>query len=520
MNSPIYKVSLSAWDWVAVAIYLGITAGIALWSHFGQKKSSESYFLAERGMNWLVVAVALFATLFSTISFVSSPGEAFGYGLMMMLPGLAMPIFVPLAIRLFLRFFFDVPTFTAYEYLERRFNLSTRLIGAALFCAIRLIYSGCVFYAAAVIFEALVGWPPLMTIALIGAFTVAYTTSGGMKAVMFTDVAQAVILVTGITAVFWKIMVATGANPWTFFEYGALHGRGFHQVFEAEFWSFDLHTRLNIWLLLLIAISNPLLSLSCDQLVIQRLLTSKNYEDAKKSVYFNYITTLPLGFLFWGAGLGLFYYYAMHPSKLPAGMPADQIMGFFIATELPAPIPGLIVAALLAALMSTISSVVNSIATVIYKDGLLRLGHVSEQDGPHTLRICRALSVGAGLAGLGVAALLVVGGQGIKSSVLEISGVWAGLWMVLVNAFLIGVLFPRVSGRAMLVGLVVGGAVCLACPYLLYYSVPADQRISFNWLSWPGFVASFVLPLLFSFVWPNRKDMTNLTLWTKTSPKA
>lgn len=514
MSSPEMDVSLAPLDWIAVLGYLGIIVGLTVWSRFGQKKTSESYFLAGRGMNWLVVAIAIFATLFSTISFVANPGEAYGHGLMMMMPAFAMPLFVPLAIHLFLRFFFAVPTFTAYEYLERRFNLSTRIIGSALFCVIRLIYAGVVFYAAAVIIEALVGWPPLVTILLVGMFTIAYTTSGGMKAVMFTDVAQALILIVGITAVFWRILVATDSNPAAIFEFAAQNERGFHRLFEPEFWSLDLQTRLNIWLLILIAVSGPLMSLSCDQLVIQRLLTSKDFKSAKKSVYFNYIAMLPLGLLFWGVGLGLFYFYAMHPEKLPEGISSDKVMGWFISNELPAPIPGLIVAALLAALMSTISSVVNSVATVVYKDGLLRLGHVTEEDGPRTLRVCHMLSVGAGLAGMGISILLTVGGEGVKTSVFEIAGVWSGLWMVLLSAFLLAVLVPRVSGNAMLTGLILGSIVCLSCPYLLYYSVPVEQRISFNWLSWPGFVVTFGTSLLLSLLWPNRKDLTNLTLHT------
>lgn len=506
--------SLSTLDWAAVVIYLGAVVGLTIWSRVGQTKTSESYFLAGRGMNWLVVAVAIFATLFSTISFVANPGEAFGHGLMMMVPAFVMPFFVPLAIWLFLRFFFAVPTFTAYEYLERRFNLGARLIGGALFCLIRLIYAGVVFYAAAVIIEALVGWPPLLTILLVGVFTIAYTTFGGMKGVMFTDVAQAAILLIGITAVFWKIMDVTGASPLVIFEYAAANERAFHRLAEPEFWSFNLHSRLNIWLLILIAASGPMLSLSCDQLVIQRLLTSKDFKSAKRSIYFNYVTMLPLALLFWGVGLGLFYFYEMHPGKLPDGLAADKVMGWFISTELPPPIPGLLVAALLAALMSTISSVVNSVATVIYKDGLLRLNLVRDEDGAKTLLTCRALSVAAGLAGMGISVLLTVGGEGITSSVFEIAGVWSGLWMVLLSAFLIGVLLPRVSGKMMIWGLVLGSVVCLSCPYLFYYSVPADQRISFNWLSWPGFVVTFATPILLSFIWPNRKDMTNLSLWT------
>ena len=157
--------SLSAFDWAAVASYLVATAGLVLWTRLRQRGTSEDYFLAGRSQGWLIVAVTLFASLFSSISFVAVPGEAYRSGLVMSTILIASPLCAPLAVWLFLRFFFLSPSYTAYEYLERRFNVPARVIGAMLFCLTRLIYSGVIYYAAAELFRSLVGWaPPLATI--------------------------------------------------------------------------------------------------------------------------------------------------------------------------------------------------------------------------------------------------------------------------------------------------------------------------------------------------------------------
>jgi SSS family transporter len=500
-------------DWIVIALYMGLTLGIAVWSKFSQKETSEDYFLAGRSIPWFLASLAIFASLFSTISFVSVPGEAFGHGMMLSLNSWLGFIFYPLAIWLFLRFFFFLPTFTAYEYLERRFNLATRVLASSIFTLVKLIYAGVVFYAAAVLIEALVGINPVLTIIVVGLVTVGYTTLSGMKGVILTDAMQACVIVAGMGAILYILLSSAGFDVAAIYRFSAEHGRGFEGIAKPEFWRFDLHDRYSFWLLMLHLITSPLVALSCDQLVVQRLLTVNGYKGAIRATYSSILIGLPVGAIFWLVGISLFYYYGQQPGKLPENIAPDKVLGFFIRTATPAPVPGLIAAAALAALMSTISSVVNSVATVIYRDGLVRLG-VCKEGATHEITTCRALSAVAGLMSVGMALLLQYGGSGIKSSIFEVAGIWAGLWVVLMTAFLLGVLVPRVSGKAMMCGLATGGAVTLALPYLLYYSVPEQERISFNWMGTPGMLISFALALGLSLLWPNRKDLTDLTLWT------
>lgn len=139
---------LSGGDWAVILLYLLGVTGLGVVSRLRHRQDADEYLMAKRSMNWFVVALAVFATLFSTISFVSIPGEAYNFGLTMMAVALGQILFVPLGIWLFLRFFFAAPTFSAYEYLEKRYDRNCRRIAAVIFIMIRLFYTGGVFYAA------------------------------------------------------------------------------------------------------------------------------------------------------------------------------------------------------------------------------------------------------------------------------------------------------------------------------------------------------------------------------------
>lgn len=516
-------VSLTASDWATIALYVGATAGIAAWSRWreyrrrGEATGSEDYFLAGRRQNWAVVAVTLFAATFSTISFVALPGEAFGHGLTYSLGLYITPIVTPLAVWLFLRFFFLSPSYTSYEYLERRFSPAMRVAGAGLFTLSQLIYGGVVFYAASQLFDALVGWTPWKTVVFVGGFTVLYTTVGGMKAVIATNFMQALVRVLGIAIVLFALCRAIDFDLAGMWRFAHANDHAYNALGRASFYKPDLHTRYNAWVMLYIIVTGALMSVSSNQLMVQRLLTTTGYRSARRSAIMNTLQAIPLVGIFYVVGLALFFYYrGLHPERLPAGLKNDHVIGHFIATELPAPVPGLILVAVLSAMMSPISSVVNAVATVVYRDGIARVGW-AEAGGPRELTTCRLLSVAAGAISVGVAlGLLALDAlnPGQSNPVIEINGIWGSLGGVLLAAFLIGVLAPRVSAGPMLVGSAVGATLTLALPWRLYYSVDPAQRISFAWLGVPGFAATLVLPVLLSLVWPQRKDVTGLTLWT------
>ena len=519
MNDPIYEhVTLSLVDWIAVALFLAFVIGTALKIKFRQR-GSEDFFLAGRSMGWIVVTFSLFATLFSTISFVSVPGEAYKHGLLMSLVIIAYLLSAPLGILIFLRFFFMTKTFTAYEYLEQRFNVKVRLVGSVLYCIIRLFYAGSVFYAASTVFESLVGWPQLGTIVIVGIFTIAYTATGGMKAVMYTDVVQGIVIIVSIAVILYKMLAAVSFDGGAIYSFAAEHGHGFESVATREFFELGKQDRLNFWILLMAILIGPAVHFAADQLVVQRLLASKGYAGAKKAVIFNACTGVPVVAMLWFIGIGLYYYYnAPGSATLPESVSVDQVLGYFINTELPSPFPGLIVAGLLAALMSTIDSAVNSIGNVVYRDWLVRLRvvHITGDNDKEHMLLCRILSVLAGIVAVTLATFLVYADKNTDSTVMEVASIWGSLWGVLVMSFILGVFVPRVSALPMLIGTLLGAACNLYIPFRWYYAVPAEERLSFHYLGWLGMAVALFLPLLLSIIMPNTKRTENLTLWTLT----
>ena len=136
--------------------------------------------------------------------------------------------------------------------------------------------------------------------------------------------------------------------------------------------------------------------------------------------------------------------------------------------------------------------------------------------GANELRICQWLSVAGGMISIAIALFMVFSSNGVSSSLLEVVGIWSSLWSILFAAFLYGALSTKVSAKAILVTLVIGGAINLILPYVMYYLAPPEYRWGFSWVGLPGQIVSLVLPPLLSIIWPNKKDLTNLTVWTMT----
>ena len=513
MTSILASGNLSGLDWSMVVLYLSLVMGIAVWVKFSHN-GREDFFLAGRSMGWFVVMFATFATLFSTVSFVADPGEAYKNGLMTFLTTPALLISYPIAIALFLRFYVTLGNFTIFEYLERRYNSILRFYGSFVCVLGRIIYGGTAFYAASKLLCGLAGWDEKLTILLIGAFTIAYCTTGGRRAVMLTDVFQGIISIVGIGAIIFIVLKVSNFDIFSIYRYASSKGHGFENLFMSDFYRFNLHHRYNIWVVLWMMIYYPIMMVSSDQTLIQNLVAAKNYKTAIKGIYGNLFISLPVVAALYFIGIGLFYFYGNEAGTLPEGTKADYVMGHFVSTILPSPLPGVVIAGMLAALMSTISSNVNTVANVVYSDWLLRL-HIIKEKSKYEMLICRLLTIIIGFFCVAMALLLISAEKGTTTTVFEvikIGGIVAGGPIFL--AFTLGILSKRVSGKAMLVGLMAGWIFNIILPYTIYYNVAEAERISFMWVNFPGVMVTLFLTLLLSIVWPNTRNLDNLTIWT------
>ena len=217
--------------------------------------------------------------------------------------------------------------------------------------------------------------------------------------------------------------------------------------------------------------------------------------------------------MLYGIGLCLFYYYNGGGGILPEQTSGDQVLGHFITTMLPAPLPGLIATALLSALMSTVAGAVNSLVTVLLKD-IVVLAIPGIEGTAKEMTWCRVLTIVTGMIAVGLALMLYFMGKGIRTTVLEVTGVWASLWPILLSAFPYGVLSRRVSAKAMFISLIAGTLAGLLVPYVFYYLMPPAYRWGFQWVGLPGQLLSLTLPPLLSLIWPNHKKLDNLTVFT------
>jgi len=481
--------NLTGLDWIVVSLYVVATFGAALLVRRGQS-TGEDYFLAGRKTGWFLVGVSMYATLFSTISFVAMPGEGYRNGMLLGLNSVGYFLFTPLAVWLFLRFFYRAGTFTAYEYLGRRFGPSTRALGSLVFIMARCLTGAMVFYASAKAFETLVGWTPEITVLVVGVITIAYSYLGGMRAIIITDLVQTVVIFFGLALILVKLLAAADFDVRAVWSFARENDRTFGAVTTPEFFSLDPYLRYTFWVWLLYSITTPLSNYGTDQLVVQRLLASSSYGNAKRAILFKTLLTLPISLSFYFCGLLLYYFY----NKLgtpPSGVGADSILGWYITTELPPPVPGLIAAALLAALMSTFDSTLNSLSTVFTIDIL------KKPDGAALLQTGRRFTLLWGAIMMGLALAVIEGGRRVETTVFEINLVWANLWGVLLVIMLGGIFFPRCTARGAVTGILLGSVINLTIPWFLYFGTPADQRIGFIWLGLPGWVAAALALVIF-----------------------
>ncbi|WP_437207279.1 sodium:solute symporter family protein [Planctomicrobium sp. SH664] len=473
-----------------------------------RQKDLGEFFLAGRSMPFAIVAISLFATLFSTISFVGVPAEAYQNGILTSLTSFGYALFTPLAVWLFLRYFFQSKeTFTAYEYLERRFNVSTRVLGALTFLFARALFGATVICAGTRILKALLNVEPEVTVLIIGIAGILFSTFGGMRGMMLTDALQTLMVVVTLVAIILRVGWLIDFDLGSFYRYVVEHDRVLGKVTTPEFYSFDPHTRYTLWVWLFISLTMPLQQYGTDQLVVQRFLASRSYRDAKKAIVLKTIITPMFILSLFFIGLLMFYYYST-AGTLPENLPADQVMGHFMLTQLPSPLPGLIVAGLVADLISSLAASVGSLSTVTCVDLLKQVGWLPQQE-QQQVRLGRGLSVAWGVLLVGVACLLISLSSGITTMIFEMANVLASLWGVLLVVMLAGVLTRWATATGATAALAVGLCLNLTLPFYLYFGFAPADRISFAWTSVPGMLATALTLGVVSYFDPARQKRTS-----------
>ena len=480
---------LSALDiGVIVAYMLGLSLiGI----HFSRKQTSrDEYFLGDRKVYWFLAGGSVLATILSTISYLSVPGEIIRYGFAYCFGLIVAPLIIPIVNRILIPTITRLPITSAYEYLERRFNTGIGSMASVIFVLKALIWSGIIIYTASFAFAEISGFNIFWVIVFLGVITTFYTSVGGFRAVIWTDNIQLWILLSGAICIPVYVAFLIGSGPVQWWDTFSQAGRADMQVF-----SFDPTVRITIVGIMLNIFFWNICANGGDQVAIQRYLSTPDLKAARRSVWVYAWSNFVLYSTLAVCGLSLFAYYA-HVSGLPVqefqaqvAPEGDRLMPRFIAQQLPSGVSGLLMAALLAAAMSSLSSAINSVSGVLMKHFFGR-----QDDDRKGLSIDKKVAFLAGVAGICVASVIATVMQTSDWNILDLSGrvndVFVGPIAVL---FFAGILFPRVGKEAVMLGFLIAVGSSLFISFGKEW-FGLEKAISWMW----GIPFSFLVGLLFA----------------------
>lgn len=439
--------------------YLTVVFAVGLYFAPGQR-SNEDYFVGGRRMNWAAVGISLFATAFSSLSFVMLPREAAYADYHLLLTLLFIPLVItPVLWWVFVPLFLRLGVTSVYEYLEVRFHPVLRRLGTLLFAGYAIGWMGSMLYATGLILQAVLGLSSTQlswTLVGLGALAVAYTAAGGVKAVIWTDVLQAATLGGAVLAVFLLALQRVDGGWAGVWRLGMEHHK-----FRMFHFTLDLSERQSFLTACAYALFMYLPGYTVSQVTVQRYLCVSGVGEARRSLLVNAVVVTLVSVLFFAMGTTIFaYYHQPGGSGFPAIDKQDQILPYFVATELPSwGLTGLVLAGLFAAVMSTIDSGINSMASVVAYDWL------AGRQLP--VAASRWLSVLFGAAIVGAALLAPALGEHVIEIIARIAGTFLGL---LLGLFLLGMLSSRANTLGAAVGLAAGAGSLLAI--MLWTEVP------------------------------------------------
>jgi sodium-coupled monocarboxylate transporter 8/12 len=452
--------------------------------------------------------------LFSTVSLVATPGEAYNNGLKLYVLEWFAPVTGLLFFFIFVRFYFTVKTYTPFAYLERRFDARVRALVSGIYLLTRVTILAMVLFSCAQVFQGMAGWPVWITIAVLGVVSIIYCTLGGLKAVIWTNVLQFAVMIVGVGLVVYLCTRAVDGGVAGVFEYSFAHGRGFH--FDREFFSFDPHVRVTFWLLMMSSIFAYMFYASSDQIAIQQLLSTSSYRGAYRSFLTSVIIFVPLGAILWFLGLAVFAYFGQNP--LPGGNPRGDLALFtFIATKTPRPIPGLMASAALAAAVSTVGAMIMSLSTVATKDFFLRFFKPDATD-KQQLAFARWMTVLLGVLGTAMGILISSTSASLRETLVESNTIWGSIITIVPPIFFLGVISRRCNANHVLAAVAFGLTLTgIMIAWYLHSRQPGNTPISFMLVAMPAFVGTILFGLIAPYVAGRRpppEKLENLTLFT------
>ena len=441
------RAGLAVIDWIIIAVYGCGTIGLG-WYYSRKQESTQEYFVGSGSMNPVLVGVSLFATLLSTISYLSMPGETLGKGPVFMMSLLMLPLVFAIVGFYILPLYMKQKVTSAYELLEEKLGLSIRMLGAGMFIVLRLVWMALLIYLTAKALTIMlgVGEDKIPVIAMVTGFVaVIYTSLGGLKAVIITDFIQTVLLFGGAVLVVGVISWDLGGFSWFPTEW--------NPAWDTQpFFSTDPSTRITVVGTLVSVLIWYVCTSAGDQTSVQRFMATKDANAARWALGTQLCVSVVVTITLSCVGFALLGYFSAHPDQLPEGIHlkdnADKIFPHFIAFHLPTGVSGLVVAAMFAAAMSSIDSGVNSITAVVMSDVLDRHGRAPKSEADH-IRLARWLAFGIGAFVVATSSFMGL----VPGNITEVTGKTSNLLTTPIFCLFFFALFvPYASPRGVWVG--------------------------------------------------------------------
>lgn len=482
-------------DYSTLIIYLFTLALISY--YFSRKRQAAGdYLLGSKKIPFWVAGISIMATQVSAIGFMSIPAKAYAVNWAYFAGVFTWFIAVPIVTRAYIPFIRKLNVASAYHYLEARFSAGARLFAACVFVLYQLVRMGLVLYLPSLALSAVTPLDTITCILIMGVLSTLYTVMGGIEAVIWIEVAQAVLLFGGALVCIVLAIMGLHGGVSDFFSYG-IAGQKF-SLGQAN-WGFTSST------LVVVLIGNIFIrlgNLTSDQAVVQRYMTTSSLKQAQRSVWADVAVSIPWAIVIYSLGTALYVFYKQHPDKLNPTIATDGILPLFIAQQAPAGLSGLIIAAIFAASMSALEGSIHSVATIFTTDFYSR---VKKDLTPKQItRVAKITTVVLGAFATSISIMLVfLDLNSILDVFQEITGLFIGAASAL---FLLGIFTKRANSKGVLIGAFSSG--------IILYCIKTYTPLNFWLYSAIGFLSCYGIGYGASCIISGRRGLQGLTYYT------
>jgi len=477
---------LKTFDWIVIVVYLAGMLGIGWYCYMREKRNSTSdFFVGGRSIPFWAAGISLYAANTSSISYIAIPAKAFETNWQYMTNNLVAVValtFVAVAIVPLLR---RLNLMSVFQYLEIRFHPAIRMI-ASLICILVQIGSrmSVILLLPSLAIATITGIDVTWSIILMGGFTIVYTAMGGMKAVVWTDFVQLFVKMGGALFAIGFILWKLDGGVMEFVHVAAAESKT--KLFD---FSWDL-TQPTVWGFIFLVVFDVVLTFPKDQVLMQRVLSTKSAKEATRSIWTFAAISIPGGFIFYTIGTALYTYYKSHPERMNPLLNVDATFPLFIAAELPTGVTGLIIAGILAAAMATLSGIMNSVATLASVDFYEKL--VKNPTPKKSVLFAEIATVATGLIGIAAALILSrFNAHSLFDVSIELAGLLSGGFA---GAYTLGMFTRRANWQGVAIGILCSSILTTICWTMKlvhpYFYLPISIMLCIVF----GYLASYLFP--------------------------